>query len=830
MITTFAVEHKPLLAYLRGIIMVFLTLQLSTFAHANSPDTLVHEPFDAPGRLGQALTQTQDSVGFTGDWFVPQGHAEGWRVGAAGKSLPYPANARLTGRGGHAVAEHRGHELYLRRKLGADTHIDFNRDGTWYVSAIMRHESGTTGSRFFHVHLVNDAGNDVLATMGFRSSGELQVGGHYRRGSEWRSVGPSLSDMNVLLVMKIVTQADGPTQLFINAYRQTDIIPASTPERWTLQTQVNNRGVADALQIAAGADIRRVAVDEIRIGRTWRSVAAARHVAGEVLYNGIELPALWPPRDIPVQTTEPMPVPYLDAPPSVTPIDVGRQLFVDDFLIEEATLTRRFHRAQRYEGNPVLKPETDLEMNHGNMPVASVFSGGVFYDPHDELFKMWYHAGWFDGTALAVSKDGLNWTRPDLPVEPGTNRVVPHRDGIRRDSAAAWLDHHAPPEERFKLFIWSRPVGGEVYVSPDGKTFGQPIAAGPSGDRSTFFYNPFRAKWVYSLRSSARNRSRHYYEHDDFLQGAKWQAGDPVFWTAADRLDRPDPNIDNHPAQLYNLDATPYESLMLGVFSIHRGPANPVCSTGGYPKITDLELAFSRDGFHWDRPNREAFIAATRTKVDRDNAPYASDDHPEYEDETTRTQSHWDRAYLHSAGGVCLVVEDKLYFYYSGWSGESPNHGGHYYADGSTGVAFLRRDGFASMTAKPDETGSLTTRPVLFTGKHLFVNVDAPQGALRVEVLDGAGRTVPGFSVDECHPITADTTRTMVTWSSGVDLTALAGRPVRFRFHLSNGDLYAFWVSQDQSGASRGYVAAGGPGFTSDIDDVGSRVPPAHQP
>ena len=30
------------------------------------------------------------------------------------------------------------------------------------------------------------------------------------------------------------------------------------------------------------------------------------------------------------------------------------------------------------------------------------------YDPADGLFKLWYHAGWFDGTALATSRDGVS--------------------------------------------------------------------------------------------------------------------------------------------------------------------------------------------------------------------------------------------------------------------------------------------------------------------------------------------------------------------------------------------------------------------------------------
>ena len=58
-------------------------------------------------------------------------------------------------------------------------------------------------------------------------------------------------------------------------------------------------------------------------------------------------------------------------------------------------------------------------------------------------------------------------------------------------------------------------------------------------------------------------------------------------------------------------------------------------------------------------------------------------------------------------------------------------------------------------------------------------------------------------------------------WVRAADLSAVAGKPVRFRFYLTRGSLYAFWVSPDVSGASHGYVAAGGPGFTGPKDTVG---------
>jgi hypothetical protein len=125
---------------------------------------------------------------------------------------------------------------------------------------------------------------------------------------------------------------------------------------------------------------------------------AAAEVGGEVLYNGIRLPAKWPPR-LDRLDPDPMPVPYLADPPEVIPIDVGRQLFVDDFLIESTTLTRTFHRPEYYEGNPILKPEKPWERT-GRGPMAIPHSGGVCYDPKDRLFKMWYITGYQEGVGL----------------------------------------------------------------------------------------------------------------------------------------------------------------------------------------------------------------------------------------------------------------------------------------------------------------------------------------------------------------------------------------------------------------------------------------------
>lgn len=50
------------------------------------------------------------------------------------------------------------------------------------------------------------------------------------------------------------------------------------------------------------------------------------------------------------------------------------------------------------------------------------------------------------------------------------------------------------------------------------------------------------------------------------------------------------------------------------------------------------------------------------------------------------------------------------------------------------------------------------------------------------------------------HQVTGDKTLIHVGWEGWADLSALTGQVVRFRFQLTNGSLFAFWVSRNESG------------------------------
>ena len=511
----------------------------------------------------------------------------------------------------------------------------------------------------------------------------------------------------------------------------------------------------------------------------------------------------------------------------VISIDLGRQLFVDDYLIEKTDLEKLSHRAEKK--GQVMKPETELEMGRGvSNPGTLLNDGGVWWDPEDEVFKMIYQAGWLHTLAYAESYNGIDWIRPSLDVEPGTNRILPD---IIPDSSTMMMSHSDEnPQEKFKLFV--RPpithplIEGEVLhgwclTSPDGIHWDKKEKTGICGDRSTMFYNPFSRKWIFSIRNYGSigggrdnirvGRYRRIYESDVFMKDHQWKREEPKFWLSVEN-DVPDAYIGDIP-QLYNFSAVAYESIMIGVFQILHGPNNEVCSRTGAPKVTDLEIGFSRDGYDWVRADGPAFIPASR-----------------YE-------GAWDRGYLSPSGSICAVVGDQLWFWYTGYEGrpeikeETPGRLHGYaapklgmYANGSIGLAVLRRDGFVSYAAG-EEQGELLTKPLKFSGKNLFVNVDCPDGEFDVEILDAhTMNPIPGYTFDKCRQISDDKTLIEVKWKGQKDLSSLSGKDVRFRFRLRNGDFYSFWVSPDKNGASNGYNAAGGPGFDGGTDTTGKKA------
>ena len=531
-------------------------------------------------------------------------------------------------------------------------------------------------------------------------------------------------------------------------------------------------------------------------------------VNAQTLDNGITLPSVWPPRYADPTAPKEMPVPYLKQKPEVLPINRGRQLFVDSFLISNTNLTSVYHKANYYDLNPVLKVDRKWELTPEGYEYAAPFSDGIWYDDKDGKFKMWYlaGAGYVDTlkhslyTCYAESLDGKTWTKPSLDIVPGTNVV----DTMNRDASTVWLDRNEKdPSKRWKFFnVEYKPDYIQwQYVlkySADGIHWSKPVAqSGAVSDRCTAFYNPFTNKWVMSMRHHCNVswRSRAYLEHADPEEAVslahRLREGVPdkhiVFWFTPDDKEKRHERYPDVDPGIYNFDAIAYESIMLGFYSQWQGPENHIARGLMIPKRNEIMLGYSRDGFHFARPSHSPFMPVNET----DGA--------------------WNYGNMQSVNGVPLIVGDSLYIYSSGRS----KNGVWWDAGVSTGLATLRRDGFVSMRAGNKE-GFLTTEKLSFDGKYFFVNADvkAKGAQLKVELLDADGNPIPGFTKRDCVVMRgADKTKQLITWKGKQDLTELKGRTIRAKFYLTRGDLYAFWISPWASGESRGYTGGGGPGL-----------------
>jgi hypothetical protein len=206
-----------------------------------------------------------------------------------------------------------------------------------------------------------------------------------------------------------------------------------------------------------------------------------------------------------------------------------------------------------------------------------------------------------------------------------------------------------------------------------------------------------------------------------------------------------------------------YESMWIGMLGAHR------LSDGdsGWKQV-DIRLTHSRDGRHWSRPRlRQPFI------------PVGEAD-------------SWEADYLGPARPGPVLVGDELWFYYYGARNAKRDKSGDWVF--CSGLAKLRRDGFASLNAG-ETPGQVTTRPLQFQGKTLFVNADVGEGGwIKAAVLSRDSQPIPGYTIDETVSLTKNTTKGPMGWKSKPKLITPGNGHQRIQFHLKNAKLYSFWI------------------------------------
>jgi len=472
------------------------------------------------------------------------------------------------------------------------------------------------------------------------------------------------------------------------------------------------------------------------------------------------------------------------------PIDIGSrlELMVDDYLIARMEGVRlRLHHPQPREVGLVL-----------DRPWEGSGSGYVTVIREGDLYRMWYKGSALkvrdgrllpvtDSVCYAESEDGMTWRRPNLSIfehEGSTdNNIVWRGQGdhgfcpFRDDNPAC------PPEQRYKAVgqgAFEDAMALWALVSPDGIHWAllgeRPILRGtPFDSQNLVFWDDVREQYRAYIRDFRGG------EPGVGLRDIRTATSpDFVHWTGPRWLRYPGAPDE----QLYTNQVQPYyraPHIFVGL------PARYI-ERGWSPSMEALPDQENRRNVSEAHVRFGTALSDTLLMTSRDGITF----------------HRWDEAFLppgpqrpgtwiygHNFASLGLVevasalpgAPNELSF----WAGENL-----WLSPVALRRYALRIDGFASAHA-PRSGGDLVTRPLTYARARLVLNfATSAAGSIRVELQDADGHPLEGFALSECDEVFGDEIERTVTWRGGDnDVHAVAGRPVRLRFAMSEADLFS---------------------------------------
>lgn len=466
--------------------------------------------------------------------------------------------------------------------------------------------------------------------------------------------------------------------------------------------------------------------------------------------------------------------------------------------------------------NPLLEPA--MPWDSGGI----MAHGTVLRDPLDGLWKAWQVStpaeARLDGLkaehehqrrlTYLESRDGVKWYRPELPFVrwPGHERtnIIFDLDSGGTSVYASVLVNPADRDWPYEMFVMRGPLYGGMkenrvghlpgpterlgtyrYRSKDGKDWRLvegPIhpAVGGGGDVSYVYREPDGTYFSYFKSYPKAREGDRLIPYDNNARGglrsvSRRASPDGSDWGHEQLVltrDWRDPDY----AQFLEICPVPVSGGYVAFINYYDAVIQTMC----------LQMAASRDGIRWWRPDRRAALP---------NPPLG-----EYGGGMI-----WQ---MHSP----VVEEGKLHVYYAGSEGL---HGeihdtrftprlevGHESVIGVNTPTLPFNTALCRATWEFDRLyalvpsaggatlGEAVTRPRAPLAGRLVVNLlTKPGGSLRAELLDAAGQPLPGYSLGDCEPLTGDHRRAVFTWRGGGTAPASA---VKVRFELHRAFLYGY--------------------------------------
>lgn len=407
--------------------------------------------------------------------------------------------------------------------------------------------------------------------------------------------------------------------------------------------------------------------------------------------------------------------------------------------------------------------------------------------------------------SYAESEDGVNWRKPILNLIElnGSKRNNVCFPGILDDESEpnvlachVFIDPSADAQKRYKMVFHGTHRTLHGAYSSDGLNWkvvpGSFVVCGIDTQNSAT-YDPVLQRYVAYIRSDSLNYGGldvgpHPVEASwrgraiARIEGPMFVADEYPYWSVPEIVLAPDIH-DGLNIDFYTNPYSYYGNVHFMLFSL----------LDHYHGSLNIQVALSRDNRQWVRPTRSILI------------PNGS------------TPGSYDQFRVYAGPGILPAGKDRIAIYTWGGMGPHPGSVVQDYNPGSwkpwqgppegcmSRVTF-GRDRIVGIEAG-QEIGNFATRPLIFNGRRLVVNVE-PIGAdpeLRVQLIKCEPNSKPTLgelaaeeqiitrrTFDQCTPITTDELDAGVGWKEGLELGEWSGKPIRLHFHLRSMRIYAF--------------------------------------
>ena len=410
----------------------------------------------------------------------------------------------------------------------------------------------------------------------------------------------------------------------------------------------------------------------------------------------------------------------------------------------------------------------------------------------DGLGRFWYTASKHDGGlesarfGYAESEDGRHWRKPKLGLVEFDGRRDMNLIPPKPKRTNVFIDPTAPPTERYKTFGLSDDdgpgaTGYGVFASADGYVFHELGCNGlrRSGDTQNMaFWDNRIGRYVAYFRGFSKfpdgrlRRAVARWETDDLTSRDGWDLeNEENDRQIVDQLPIVIACDDDDPSDMdiYTPSVVKYpgvDDVYLATMSMYHHFTPNEIAKGVPPRndgLMDIQLAVSRDGIAWDRPDRRPYVGI-EPEGPAQRMVYAVQGLLVRGDTVLQYHTAYDQSHGHkrqnNPGGVIRWTEQRL-------------------------------DGFVSANFAYTG-GELVTRPITFDGSALQLNVDASaSGEGRVELQDAQGRPLEGHALADSDRVLGNHLRHPVTWHGSSELGVPPGTPVRVRFVMRGTRLFA---------------------------------------